>query len=114
MRPDVDGFKIQDESLLADPSVIAHGQLPGKMNVHAGFDDHAAAHLGAEKAEDGPFAGRWNWQRGEEEAAFDQIPQSFHEFGPATIQSHTGIEQIEAEPGFIICSGVHRLRKGFE
>lgn len=73
---DGDGNEIVDPGTLAEPDMIANGELPRILDVDAGFDDEAVADGGAEAAEDAGFEAVGDEEGVEEGEGFDDEPES--------------------------------------
>jgi hypothetical protein len=46
MGTDGHRLKVKYEHLFTDPGVVTNLQLPGKVDIHTGFDDYAVSNLG--------------------------------------------------------------------
>ena len=49
--------EVVDPHIFANPRVVANGKFPGVLDGDARFEDHAATHFGAEKAQEGALEG---------------------------------------------------------
>ena len=70
-----DGDQIQQPAFLADPDMVADFEPPGKMNIHAGADDHAAPDFGAKQTQPESANRRGQGKRRGEKQAAHQHPK---------------------------------------
>jgi len=101
----LNGLEIQDEYLFTDPGVIADCQLPGKVDVHARFDNDSFSDARAEATQHDSFNRVGNGQRREKQQAFAQIPNRLDPKWSPAIQPFARIKKIitHAQHIFLRC-----------